>query len=442
MDNVEDKFKSIIEKSDFLYDPIKKALDVVFDFIKSKDLIIYGGMSQDLALKERGHDGLYSDDTLPDFDFYSPTSFEDSLELAIMLYSQEFDNVSAINAMHATTRRVRVMFKVVADISYMPRSFYDKIPTNRVLHGKYKGLRITCTDFIRIDFLSFFLYAFSDSPMEAINFRFEKIVSRFKLLNEYYPVTFEKYDPKSLKMSKIPRVIPAINVLIQGIEAYHHYYTWYMKNYGEIYKNIDIKHNLFTNYEITANEFILPEGLLPAYTCIKDDFDKLEYDELYNSFFYTLRPKMKIKDKIEWHSNMDKPLVYTKIDDKNVVCIQGVMMYFMALRFLHDDIVLRNLCLHIYWSLQQMISDCEIEYEKSYDSCPLFYHINLFGEQIDTYNENLLRTMATLKDEEFEPQLPEFGFYPNRYENDATLPEFGYNTEKFAIDGKRVKKNE
>ena len=72
----------------FQHDPNKdlmlKALDMVRDFITEKKLTITGGMAVDFALKLKGSK-LYDDNTLPDYDFFSPEHSNDAYELAKLL---------------------------------------------------------------------------------------------------------------------------------------------------------------------------------------------------------------------------------------------------------------------------------------------------------------------------------------------------------------------
>lgn len=51
-------------------------------------------------------DNIYTDNQMPDYDFYSPNHAADAYELAAILCKEGFKNTSCINAMHITTMMV------------------------------------------------------------------------------------------------------------------------------------------------------------------------------------------------------------------------------------------------------------------------------------------------------------------------------------------------
>lgn len=200
-------YKTIAEKRSVGFEFIEKALEIVLKFIIDKKRIVYGGMCLDLALKSAGQPGIYSDDTLPDYDYMTPDFYNESNELANILYEAGLPNISAINASHFSSRRVRVNFFPVADLSYIPDNIYQKLPY--IIIGdkvksirQYKGLRILHPDFQRNDLHRSFNIPFSNPPMEVILHRLEKDQKRFRLLNSVYPIEMntellKKNNPKS-----------------------------------------------------------------------------------------------------------------------------------------------------------------------------------------------------------------------------------------------------
>ena len=111
---------------------IEKALDVVKKYIIKNNLILSGGMAIDLALKEKGS-RLYSDNVLPDYDFYSSDYHNTAYEIGKILCEMGMENISVINGRHSTTMRVRVHYEEIADITYIPENIYKKIPTLKLL---------------------------------------------------------------------------------------------------------------------------------------------------------------------------------------------------------------------------------------------------------------------------------------------------------------------
>ena len=126
------RFEDYAEKHSWNYNDIERALDIVHKFILKKQRILYGGMAIDLALKAKKHKGIYREDAVPDYDFMSPDFFKDSLELADILYKAGFQNVGAINAIHVSTRRVRIDFIPIADITYVPKVIYNQFQRSNI----------------------------------------------------------------------------------------------------------------------------------------------------------------------------------------------------------------------------------------------------------------------------------------------------------------------
>jgi hypothetical protein len=168
-------------RSDF-YEELNKALDVVKQFIIDKNLILVGGMAIDYALKLKG-DMIYSDDQLPDYDFYSPSHTEHAYELGAMLCKMGFENVSCIQAMHITTMKVRVNFETVADITHCPKKVWEQVPT--IMYNK---LRIVHPNFQMIDQHSSLSMPFENPGREVIFHRWKKDLVRYDKLYKHYPI--------------------------------------------------------------------------------------------------------------------------------------------------------------------------------------------------------------------------------------------------------------
>jgi len=376
-----------------------------------------------LALKEKGHPGLYSEDALPDFDFYSPTPYEDAIEIALALYKEGLPNISSINAAHPQTRRTRVMFQPVADVSYLPPIVYNSLPTLRAVHGLYKGMRFVDPIYIRMDFLRFFVYAFEEPPMEPILQRFGKITKRFRLLDEFYPIEYRKYAAqKKVKTKK-----SNLNGVIHGIEAYHLYKSWYEKH-------IEKDPELFSNYVVSDAYVEAPPELRPV---IMGEF-KMDADpaaQRYNMYFDTLQPVMYLKDGVEYYTLMNKPVVYSVIGQYKVITAAGILLYFLRKSVQYKDDV-NQMFRHCYVSLAKMITTAEhavINGKMKYADVPLLYQINIYGPRTPADSESIREKKCRLEDREFIPELPPFGFYPSP-ENQTYTP-FDYASEKFAMDG-------
>lgn len=212
--NNDKRFEDYAAKHTESYADIEKALDIVKDFIIKKNLIIYGGMAIDLALKAKKHKGIYKDDAVPDYDFMSPNHYMDACELADILNSKGFKEVQAVNAVHVSTYKVRINFVWVADITYIPLSVYKTIPTLTV-----NGFRIVHPDFQRMDMHRAMSTPYEKPPMEVFLNRARKDQKRFRMLAELYPLLDNYNKSIEYKSVKVPIELYKDNV-IGGAQAY------------------------------------------------------------------------------------------------------------------------------------------------------------------------------------------------------------------------------
>lgn len=173
-------------KQDPLYADQLRATEIVKDFIIKNNLINYGGTAIDYAMRLKGSK-LYSDEMLaiPDLDFYSPENVKHAYDLADILYEAGFKEARAINAMHTKTMKVDIKNNHwIADISFVPKSIFDVIPTI-----EYAGMKCAHPNYQHIDQHSALAFPFDDPPFEAIFNRWAKDITRFNLLAELYPIT-------------------------------------------------------------------------------------------------------------------------------------------------------------------------------------------------------------------------------------------------------------
>jgi hypothetical protein len=197
----DDYYEDVVVKRDINYANTKRGLEITCQFIIDNNLVLIGGMAIDMALKHVGHPGIYLNEKLPDYDFLSPDSAKHAGELAHLLCKAGLMNVSAINAYHVTTIRVRVNFISVADIGYCPRVIYDRLPTINV--GK---LRVLHPHFQVIDIHRSLSYPFERAYQPVIFHRWKKDCVRYDLIHEAYPVEATKHklsDEMPMAMTKI-----------------------------------------------------------------------------------------------------------------------------------------------------------------------------------------------------------------------------------------------
>ena len=121
------RFKYISQTHNIDNEKLTNLMKIVREFIIKKELILYGGLAIDYALRLKG-EKIYDDYEHPDFDVFSPNHMEDCQEIVDKLYSMGYRDVIAIRAMHPQTMRVRCDFLYILDISYIPNSVFKKIP--------------------------------------------------------------------------------------------------------------------------------------------------------------------------------------------------------------------------------------------------------------------------------------------------------------------------
>ena len=94
-----DQIKTIADVRNIDINMIKRALEIVKEFIISRKLILYGGQSIDYALRLKGS-SIYHDSQIPDLDVLSNRNVDDAYDLVDILLKRGFRNVNAVHAIH------------------------------------------------------------------------------------------------------------------------------------------------------------------------------------------------------------------------------------------------------------------------------------------------------------------------------------------------------
>ena len=193
-----DKYKMISQKLDKDNDLQDTALEIVKKFIIKENLILYGGLAIDYALRLRGNH-IYPEFERADYDFYSPNHAKLSYKLADELEKCGFKRVEVIRAIHVQTMKVRINYIWVADISYVPQRIFDMIPTM-----KYENMKIVDPEWQRMDMHMALCFPLANPPMEDVFHRTLKDITRFNLLNEIYPM----HEGDAVQLKKLSFNIP------------------------------------------------------------------------------------------------------------------------------------------------------------------------------------------------------------------------------------------
>ena len=179
--DLSDKYKYIGQTHNIDSTAIHNLLEVVKKFIIRKELILYGGIAIDYALRLKG-EKLYSDYNISDYDVYSSSHIKDAEEMVNELSRLGYKNISAIKAIHVQTMRVRWDHIAILDIGYVPKSVLNRIP---IL--KYNGMPFVDPIFQYMDMHYSLCLPFSGAPMENITHRWDKDITRYNLMLKHYP---------------------------------------------------------------------------------------------------------------------------------------------------------------------------------------------------------------------------------------------------------------
>jgi hypothetical protein len=151
---------------------------VVRDFVKEKKRKIYGGFALNKLIESVDpRDKFYSDDDVKswDIDFYSPDPIGDAKEIAKRLHEKGFCHVQARMAQHDETYKVFAETNDCADITYVPRNIYNKIPFKEIDGMVYTGPHFMMIDYFRV----------ITDPLTSY-FRLDKTFTRLCLMMKHY----------------------------------------------------------------------------------------------------------------------------------------------------------------------------------------------------------------------------------------------------------------
>jgi hypothetical protein len=158
-------------------DQVKRIIEILENFLIKKRLVCYGGTAINNILPKYAQ--FYNKDVeIPDYDFYSPDALVDAKELADIYHQAGYEEVEAKSGMHIGTFKVFVNFIPVADITLLPKSLFRFIQKEAV---SIAGIKYAPPNLLRMN-----MYLELSRPAGDVS-RWEKVLKRLNLLNEYYP---------------------------------------------------------------------------------------------------------------------------------------------------------------------------------------------------------------------------------------------------------------
>jgi hypothetical protein len=215
-------YKQITIKHSGDFANVLTADDIVKAYIRSRGLILYGGISIDYALRLKG-DKLYADDDRPDYDFWSPANIATAHELVNIIDAQFSGNVTVYgyHAKHAQTMRVSVgSNNWVADISYLPAALAETMPTLT-----FDGMRFVHPHYQFADLHSSLSFPYDGAPAEVVFARWRKDLERYAKLWDAYPLPAPRTMPRLEFASVAIARETCEHALVTGFAAYSLYYA-------------------------------------------------------------------------------------------------------------------------------------------------------------------------------------------------------------------------
>ena len=159
-------------------DEVKEMIVMVEEFLRETQCICYGGTAINNILPEEAQ--FYDRDVeIPDYDFFSETPLAHAKELADRFHAKGYSDVEAKAGVHFGTYKVFVNFIPMADITALHPDLYKSIKKDAIVIDK---ILYTPPNYLR---MSMFLEL--SRPNGDVS-RWEKILKRLTLLNQYYPL--------------------------------------------------------------------------------------------------------------------------------------------------------------------------------------------------------------------------------------------------------------
>ena len=161
-------------------DLIRDIFMIVKNFVIAKERKVYGGFALNTLIGNVAPaDKIYDDDNPKawDIDFYSPDPISDAKEISHILLSKGIHHVMAREALHNETYTVFAETENCADISYVPRNIYNKIPFTKI-----NGMYVTNPHFMMIDY-----FRVMTDPLTSF-FRLEKTFTRLCVMLKHFPL--------------------------------------------------------------------------------------------------------------------------------------------------------------------------------------------------------------------------------------------------------------
>lgn len=251
--------------------------NLIKDFIKSKNRLVYGGYAQNELIKAKTPSEDFYGDTRADIEFYSPEPIKDLIELCDLINEKKVYNVKGDEGVHPETYKVFANLENYCDISYMDPEVYKNCPFIEL-----DGMRMTHPHFMIVD--GYRVY----TDLLTSSFRLEKTYYRNNLLEKNYPLPLtdehESYKQhlNKEKHEEILRNIRKLIIMNSKFVVVGHYGVEYLTKKVED-SSVQLKD--YPYYQLVTTN--LKEDYLKIYNILKSIYGKkISYKKYYKFFMF------------------------------------------------------------------------------------------------------------------------------------------------------------
>lgn len=188
-----ERFQKIHKKHKYIDSQI---ISIVEDFIKSKQLVCYGGIAINNILPKSVQFYDYDID-IPDYDFFSPNAMDDAKELCDIFSKLNVYHVESKSAFFVGTYKVFVNFIPIADITQIHPDFYHSLLRDSI---KIENIPYTPPKYLRMSF-----HQELSRPLGDVS-RWEKIYKRMQILNTYFPFSNPSFNVKAYNLQNTHKI--------------------------------------------------------------------------------------------------------------------------------------------------------------------------------------------------------------------------------------------
>lgn len=325
-----DAYEMLALQMDPYYDAMLHGTELVKAFIIARRCIVYGGTAIDYALRLRGA-SIYDDSklTIPDLDFYSTDSVGLAYDFAEQLVAAGHGDARAKTAIHSTTMKVDIGGNHwIADISYLPATVFDRIPT-----VEYMGMLCVHPDFQRIDLHSSLSYPYDNAPAEVIFARWKKDVARLGKIDAVYPIEASTGPALPKSRSRPRRGLP-----LAGWAAYSAIVSAVLREANAV---IDGKHELAASFAAAENSITYAspacEYVIGAGNSIGAEYFDDACEPTHAGWASAMPARRVYEDGTITYDSTNQLLavIHVPVGDEHItsVCVNGVLKYMMAAHY-------------------------------------------------------------------------------------------------------------